>query len=46
VTLIDVPVSDSRAISAAATRSRVKSYVRRALGPRTGGLLRRLFRRR
>lgn len=46
VTLIEVPVSDSRAIAAAATRSRVKTYVRRALGARTGGLLRRLLRRR
>ncbi len=46
VTLIDVPVTDSRAISVGATKSRVKSYVRRALGLRAGGLLRRLLRRR
>ncbi len=45
VTLIEVPVADSRAITAVATRSRVKSYVRRALGARGGGLLRRLLRR-
>jgi acetolactate synthase I/II/III large subunit len=46
VTLIEVAVSDSRSISAAAARSRVKSFVRRALGVRSGGLLRRLLRRR
>ncbi|HEY2808199.1 MAG TPA: thiamine pyrophosphate-binding protein [Steroidobacteraceae bacterium] len=45
VVLIEVPVRDSRAIASVATRSRVKSYVRRALGTRGGGLLRRLFRR-
>jgi acetolactate synthase I/II/III large subunit len=46
VRLIEVPVTDSRAIATVATRSRVKSYVRRALGARTAGLLRRLLRRR
>ena len=46
VTLIEVPVSDSRSIAAAAARSRVKSFVRRALGVRSAGLLRRLLRRR
>ncbi len=46
VTLIEVPVTDSRAIARVATRSRVKTSVRRALGARGGGLLRRLFRRR
>ncbi len=45
VTLIEVPVNDSAAIARVATRSRVKSYVRRALGAR-GGLWGRLFRRR
>lgn len=46
VTLIEVPVHDSRAITRVATRNRMKSSVRRALGARAGGLLRRLFRRR
>jgi hypothetical protein len=46
VTLIEVPVTDSRAIASAATKSRLKTYVRRALGVRTGGLLRRLLGRR
>jgi thiamine pyrophosphate-dependent acetolactate synthase large subunit-like protein len=45
VTLIEVPVMDSRAIATAAAKSRVKTYVKRALGARTGGLLRRLLRR-
>jgi acetolactate synthase-1/2/3 large subunit len=46
VTLIEVPVRDSRAIDRAATRSRVKTYMRRAVGKRATGLLRRLLRRR
>ena len=46
VTLIEVPVNDSRAIERVATRSRVKTYVRRALGARGGGVWRRIFRRR
>ncbi|MBS0579411.1 MAG: thiamine pyrophosphate-binding protein [Proteobacteria bacterium] len=45
VTLIEVPVVDSRAVTAAARTSRVKSFVRRAVGQRAGGFLRRLLRR-
>jgi acetolactate synthase-1/2/3 large subunit len=46
VTLIEVPVTDSRAVTAAAARSRVKSWARRAVGRRASGFLRRLLRRR
>jgi acetolactate synthase-1/2/3 large subunit len=45
VTLIEVPVADSRAVTSAARTSRVKSFVRRAVGQRAGGFLRRLLRR-
>jgi acetolactate synthase I/II/III large subunit len=46
VTLIEIPVADSRAIAAQAARSRAKTFVRRALGVRSRGFLRRWFKRR